>query len=107
MAEITEEEFYEDYLDYINEDGEAVEFDDDSEESWRISARNKARKDVLDMINEHNNLQLKGLKHIKRIENDGIQTLCHSCVCYDVPGIVSCMCFGGITKDGEYVYFWG
>ena len=24
MAEITEEEFYEDYLDYINEDGEAV-----------------------------------------------------------------------------------
>lgn len=107
INEVTEEEFYEDHIDYINSDGEAVEYDEDSQEAYEIFERNRARKTVLDMINEHCNLQLKGLRHIKRTDDDGVRTLCHSCVCYEMPGIVSIMCFGGITPEGEYVYFWG
>lgn len=107
INEVTEEEFYEDHIDYINSDGEAIEYDEDSQEAYEIFERNRARKTVLDMINEHNNLQLKGLRHIKRTDDDGVRTLCHSCVCYEMPGIVSIMCFGGITPEGEYVYFWG
>ena len=108
INEVTEEEYYESLIcDYDPESGEEFEYDDDSEETWEIFERNKARKIVLDMINEHCNLQLKGLRHIKRTDDDGVRTLCHSCVCYEMPGIVSIMCFGGITPEGEYVYFWG
>lgn len=108
MNDVTEEQFYEDLVfDYDPESGEVFEYDDDSEEAYRIGLRNQARRNILEMINEHNNLQLKGLKHIKRTDNDGVRTLCHSCVCYEMPGIVSIMCFGGITPEGEYVYFWG
>lgn len=108
MNDVTEEQFYEDLVfDYDPESGEVFEYDDDSEEAYRIGLRNQARRNILEMINEHNNLQLKGLKHIKRTDNDGVSALCHSCVCYEMPGIVSIMCFGGITPEGEYVYFWG
>ena len=79
----------------------------DEEEQYRISCRNEARKNVLDMINKHNNLDLEELRFVKSQENDGIKTVCHSAVCYDYPGIVSRMCYGGITPDGEFVYFWG
>jgi len=108
INEVTEEEYYEDYIDYVDpETGEEVEYSDDSEVAYRIFQRNKARKTVLELINENRNLNLEGLRHVKRTENDGIVALCHSCVCYDMPGIVSIMCFGGITPEGEYVYFWG
>ena len=108
MNDVSEEQFYEDFVYDCNpETDEEFEYDDDSEEAYRIAARNKARREVLEMINEHNNLHLQGLRHVKRTENDGIRTICHSCVCYDMPGIVSMMCFGGITPEGEYVYFWG
>lgn len=108
INEVTEEEYYESLMcGYDPESGEEIEYDDDSEEAYRIGARNGARSEILEMINEHNNLQLKGLRYIKRTDDDGVRTLCHSCVCYEMPGIVSIMCFGGITPEGEYVYFWG
>ena len=108
MNDVTEEQFYEDLVfDYDPESGEEFEYDDDSEEAYRIGCRNAARSEILEMINEHNNLHLQGLRHVKRTDNDGIRTLCHSCVCYEMPGIVSIMCFGGITPEGEDVYFWG
>ena len=79
----------------------------DEEEQYRIGCRNEARKSVLNMINEHNNLNLEELRFVKRQQNDGIKTVCHSAVCYDYPGIVSCFCYGGVTPEGEFVYFWG
>jgi len=107
INEVTEEEYYEDYIDYVDPDGEAVEYDEDSQEAYEIYERNKARKTVLDMINEQNNLQLKGLRLVKPKKSDGIRKICYSTVCYEMPGIVSRICFGGITPQGEYVYFWG
>ena len=98
--------FYEEYFDEPNELDDYEEYYDE-EEQYRIGCRNDARKSVLDMINEHNNLDLEELRFVKRQINDGIKTVCHSAVCYDYPGIVSCICYGGITLDGEFVYFWG
>lgn len=99
--------FYEDYIEN-NGMGDYEENElDCEEENYRIGCRNEARQDVLEMINLHNNLSLTELKLVKRQKNDGIKTLCHSAVCYDYPGIVSCLCYGGVTSNGEYVYFWG
>lgn len=107
MNDVKAEDYYESLVYDVDPEGEVYEYDEDSDEGCRIMERNSARKSVLDMINVHHNLQLEGLRKYKRNIDGPIKTLCHACVCYEMPGIVSTICYGAVTLAGEYVYYWG